>query len=154
MKHYLLRTPERAATGFTDLFELTHADLTETTDNAAQVITLDALALGDHLLPGAILELTEAFTAAGTDDDLVVSIGNSTNRDLFLAEFHLVNSASATTFGKGRILTVGMEVNQATSLQAEFVVTGTSVALADYTTGSLRLWCNISRRRGRLQIQS
>lgn len=154
MKHYLLRSGERAATGFTDLFEITHADLTETTANTAQVITLDALALGDQLMPGALLEVTEAFTAVGTTDDLFVGVGNTTNRDLLLSNFALVNSGSAATAGKGKILTLGMEVPQATALQAEFAIFAPAVALADYASGTLRLWCNISRRRGRLAIQT
>src|SRR5262245_6203523 len=74
MKHYRLKQEERAGIGFTDLFIVTHADFTTTTDDAAQSITLCTLAVGDLVMNNALLEVrTNANVVAAVTGSLGVT---------------------------------------------------------------------------------
>lgn len=61
MKHYKLTAQEAAATGFTDKFILTHADLTLTTADADQTIQLLAVKAGTVVGPEVGYKLAIPF---------------------------------------------------------------------------------------------
>lgn len=160
MKHYLLTAAQKAATGFTDLFVVTHADLTEATDNTDQAITLDALAFGDLVGYNALIEIQTAFDAANVsaDNAVTVSLG--------------VTGALTQVIGASAIAAAGAGTAASTSyataaggapyptptggknLVANFDITDADGSLADFSAGELRIWCNISRKSQRDSIEA
>lgn len=159
MKHSLLNPYQRAATGFTDLFVVTHADLTETTDNTDQTLTLDALAFGDVVGYEALIEIVTAFDAAtvSADNACTVALGVTGATTQFIGASAIAAAGAGTaaytayataaggapyptpTGGKNILVTVD--------------VTDADGALADYTAGELNIWMKILRRSDRAMAQ-
>lgn len=158
-RHYLLNRETRANTGFTDLFVVTHADLTEATDNTDQTLTLDALAFGDVVGYEALIEIVTAFDASGVSADnactVALGVTGATTQIIGASAIAAAGAGTAAytayataaggspyvtpTGGKNLLLTVD--------------VTDADGALADYTTGELWIWIKIIRRADRAMGQ-
>jgi hypothetical protein len=159
-KHYLLKADQKAATGFTDLFILTHADLTETTDNTDQAITLDALEFGDLVGYNALIEIREAFDAAtvSADNACTVSLG-VTGAATQVIGASAIAAGGAGTAAKTAYATAAAGAAYPTptggkNLIATFDVTDADGSLAEYTAGELWVWVNISRHSQRSAFQA
>ena len=147
MRHYLLRSPQFSATGFTDVFQVVEADLTTAVDNTVQAITLDQLAIGDVVGNNMILEVR-------TNANVVASITASVGVTASLLAF----------IGNSNLLAAGVEYYTQAGTVAPYVATaaidmlmnfipGASDNVAEITTGEWLLWCTISRAADRLSIQ-
>lgn len=151
MRHVLLNAAQKAATGFTDVFVLTHADLTQATDNTDQSITLDALAFGDLVGYHALIEIVTAFDAAAVsaDNALTVSLGVTS------ALTQIIGASALAASGVGTVAKTAYATASGGSpyvtptggkdLIANFDITDADGALVDYSTGEIRIWVNISR---------
>ena len=148
MKHYKLREPQVSMTGFTDLFVITHADLTEATDNTDQTIDLDAVAYGDVVKQDVLLEIKTAFDTASADESLTASIGVNGALTQFIGAVSLITAGTAVTTAQAYVpVTHAAYAVPAggKTLQAKFDITDADGALADHSAGELRLWMNIQR---------
>lgn len=161
MKHILLTAAQSAANhGFTDLFVLTHADLTDTTDTNDQAITLDALAFGDLVGYNALIEIVTAFDAAtvSADNALTVSLGVTSALTQIIGASALA-AAGVGTVAKTAYTTAAAGLPYITptggkDLIANFDITDADGAVADYTAGEIRIWVNISRWSKRAAIEA
>jgi len=90
MNVFPLTTEERAQGGFTHRIELTHADLTQTAANTAQVISLITLAIGMMVLRVAT-RMTIAFQDVSDNafNSTAITIGDTGTANLFLASQEL-----------------------------------------------------------------
>jgi hypothetical protein len=161
MKHVLLTAAQSAANnGFTDLFVLTHADLTEATDNTDQAITLDALDFGDLVGYNALIEITTAFDAAtvSADNALTVSLGVNGALTQVIGASALASGGAGTAAKTAYATAAGgspyVTPTGGKSLQANFDITDADGALVDYTAGEIRIWVNISRWSKRAAIEA
>ncbi len=159
MRHHLLNTVQRAATGFTDLFVITHADLTEATDNTDQTLTLDALAFGDVVGYEALLEIVTAFDAATVSADNAVTVAIGVTG----ATTQIIGASAITAAGAGTAAYTAYATAAGGSpyvtptggknLLATVDITDADGALADFTAGELHLWLKILRRADRAMAQ-
>jgi hypothetical protein len=158
MKHFRLTPTQAARTGYTDLFVITHADLTETTDNTDQTITLDALAFGDLIKYDALLQIKTAFDAAtiSADNAVTVAIGVTG------ATTNIIAASAISSGGAGTAVTTGYGMAAAAlpyftptggkNLLATVDITDADGSLAEFTTGELHLWMYISRNSERVAV--
>ena len=162
MNHYTFNAHERAATGFSDLFEIFAADLASaTTANTDLVVTLDPFAAGDAILPGALLEVVTPFDVVTADESLRVSIdlnlGHSEPSGNIIDLANLVRAGSAVAAKSATVSNNAVVTGtNARTLAAYFAIddpTGPGNSLSAHAAGKLRFWCNISRQRSRAAIQ-
>lgn len=161
MKHILLTAAQSAANhGFTDLFVLTHADLTDATDNTDQAITLDALDFGDVVGYNALIEIVTALDAAtvSADNALTVSLGVTGALTQVIGASALaaagVGTVAKTAYAPAAGGSPYVTPTGGKNLIANFDITDADGALADYTAGEIRIWCNISRWSKRNAIEA
>ena len=160
MKHYLLSAAQKAATGFTDLFVVNHADLTEATDNTDQSLTLDALEFGDLVGYHALIEIKQAFDAAtvSADNACTVSLGVTGAVTQIIGASAIAAGGAGTAAKTGYATAAGgspyYTPTGGKNLLANFDVTDADGSLAEYTAGELYIWCNISRWAQRDTIQA
>lgn len=137
--------------GWTDLFVLTHADLTDPTDNTDQTITLDALAFGDIVGYNAMIEIKTAFDAANVsaDNALTLAVGVTGATTQIIGASALA-AAGAGTAALTCYTTAAGGTNYATptggkNLLATLDITDADGALVDYSAGEVWIWLTISR---------
>lgn len=152
MKHILLQASQSAAnSGYTDLFVLTHADLTQATDNTDQSVTLDALEFGDVVGYNALIEIVTALDAANVsaDNALTVSLGVTGALTQIIGASALAAAGVGTVAKTGYATAAGgapyVTPTGGKDLIANFDITDADGALADYSAGEIRIWCNIHR---------
>jgi len=149
MKHYKLRPPQIAAVGFTDLFVLTHADLTETTDNTDQAITLDQVEFGDYIAYDALIEIKTAFDAASADEGLNITLGVNGALTQFIGNSALVSSGTGTAAKTAYAPAAGgapyIVPTGGKNIQANFDITDADGDLEDHSAGEVWIWMNIRR---------
>lgn len=139
MKHISV---QRQETGFTDLFILTHADLTETSAATTQAITLATLAVGDVVMNNALLEVRTPGTVLTT---LTGQVGVTGTPDQFIAASDLT-AAGDRYFGV--LDTVAAYVAPA-AIALLFTADPDADALADVAAGEFWIWLTISRKADR-----
>lgn len=161
MRHYKLSAVQTAANGgFTDLFVLTHADLTAATDTTDQAITLDALAFGDLVAYHALIEIVTAFDAANVsaDNALTVSLGVTGALTQIIGASALAAAGAGTAAKTAYAPAAGgspyVTPTGGKDLIANFDITDADGALADYSAGEIRIWVNISRQAVRASIDA
>lgn len=160
-RHYKLSAEQFAANGgFTDLFILTHADLTQAADNTDQAITLDALAFGDVVGYHALIEIVTAFDAAAVsaDNALTVSLGVTGALTQIIGASALAAAGAGTAAKTGYGTAAGgaayVTPTGGKDLIANFDITDADGALVDYSAGEIRIWVNISRWSQRSSIDA
>jgi hypothetical protein len=158
-RHYLCTAAQKAATGFTDLFVLTHADLTQATDDADQAVTLDALEFGDIVENRALIEIVTAFDAANVSADNAVTVSLGVTGALTqIIGTSAISAGGAGTAAKTAYATAAGGAAYPTptggkDLIANFVCVDADGALVDFSAGELAIWCTISRWADRNSIQ-
>lgn len=157
MKHDLIKVPANHC-GFTDVFTITHADLTAATDDLAQTITLDALAFGDMVYAAAI-EIQTAFDAASADEATTAALGVTSATTQFLAAFTFVTGgagvAAKTGACQGETFAPYITPTGGKDILLTVDITDADGALVDHSAGVLLIWMQISRwadRVGNRQI--
>lgn len=159
-RHYLLSNTSRLGIlGFTDVFVLTHADLTDPTDNTDQTITLDALAFGDVVGYEALIEIVTAFDAANVsaDNALTVALGVTGATTQFIGASALA-AAGAGTAAKTCYATAAGGAPYVTptggkNILATFDITDADGALVEYSAGEIAIYMKISRWADRAAVQ-
>lgn len=157
-RHVLLNAAQKAATGWTDVFYLSHADLTEATDNTDQAITLDALAFGDVVGYNALIEIVTAFDAnnVSADNAVTVSLGVTGALTQIIGASAIAASGAGTAAKTGYSTAAGgaayVTPTGGKNLIANFDITDADGALADFSAGELRIWVNISRESQRASV--
>lgn len=151
-KHIIFTPSQRAYTGYSDLFVLTHADLTEATDNTDQTVTLDALAFGDSVKYDAVIQIKTAFDAANVsaDNALTVSLGVTGAATQIIGASALAASGAGTA-AKTTYCTAAGGAAYPTptggkNLIATFDINDADGALADYSAGEIHVYLNIVRQ--------
>lgn len=139
---------------FTDCFVLTAADLTETTDDADQSITLMDLDTGDQVLANVVVEVVKPFTPPTSNATLTVALGVTSATTGILAAKSLISAGTAVAAGTGYVSSSGSYAPYSTPsggkhLLATFGLNDADGALADISAGELRIWCTIPRRQDR-----
>jgi hypothetical protein len=144
MKHLRLNNTAAVKLGFTDVWRITQSDLTETTNNTTQAITLLALAVGDIVKQEDFV--LEVVTNGATLVTYTVSLG--------------ITGAVTQILGASNVLAAGAEyfapaesvanypVTSATNLLATFTP-GAAEALASGTALDILIWGRISRKKER-----
>jgi hypothetical protein len=131
--------------GFTDLFVVTLADATETTDDTDQAIKLLDLAVGDIVYPNVLMEvksnaagLTTANASVGINDALTAFVAASSL--LAAGNEYFVPAESAppyATVATGKSLVINLDPGADTA------------ALSDLTALEVWVWVQISRKSDR-----
>lgn len=155
LKHYKLTADQSARCGGkTDLFVVKYTDLFETTDNTAEALTLDALALGDIVYQNAVISVTKAWDgdAALTATASVGVTGTATA---------LTPALTIATAGTGAAIgttdTSDCQTNAhyvaaaAINLIATFTPDADS-AVDEFTAGELQIWLQIDRAANRRAV--
>lgn len=151
MKHIIYTPSQRARTGYSDLFVLTHADLTEATDNTDQAITLDALAFGDIVKYDAVIQIKTALDAANVsaDNAVTVSLGVTSALTQIIGASALAASGAGTAAKTTYCAAAGGAAYPVPSggknLIANFDITDADGALADFSAGEIHIYVNIVR---------
>jgi hypothetical protein len=142
MTHYRLLNSERLAGGFTDLFKVTHNDLTMATAATGQTLTLATLRTGDVIFTGLLLEVKEAFAGCTT---LTASLGVDGALTQFLAGTTMKSLACMVPAN-----TVAAYPATATkSFQLAFASPGAGESLVNATAGELWIWATLFRTSDR-----
>lgn len=151
MRHYKLSKDQSAAYGgFTDLYVVTRKDLTKSTSNTDEVLTLDALEAGDYIGYEVLLTIEEEWSGNTADNALSVSVGITGAPALLLPASPIVAAGSPTSKGVGfssAATGAPTPIAGATSLIMTFDITDTDGALTGYSSGKLHLWVKNLRRR-------
>jgi hypothetical protein len=145
MKHYRASTSRQiAAMGYTDLFVVTHADLTTTTNNTAESEVLDALAIGDIVDPKMLLEVK---TNANVVASVTASVGVTGALTQFIGNSNLL-AAGDEYYAPAGSVGAYATIASGKSLEMNFIP-GASNNVDEITAGEFWLWCNISRKSER-----
>jgi hypothetical protein len=151
MKRIRLLPAQQARTGYTDLFVLTHADLTTAADNTDQTVTLDTLAFGDIIKYDAFIQIKTAFDAAtaSADNALTVALGVTGATTQIIGASALAASGAGTA-AKTTYCTAAGGVaypvpTGGKDLLATFDITDADGALVDYTAGEIHIYMHIIR---------
>lgn len=155
MKHYRLKTLQQTKTGFTDLFVLTHEDLTVSTDDLLQNIALCTLKAGDVVFDRTTMQIKTAFTPdPSANATVTLSVGRtSTGYTDLLAASNLNNAGTQIAAGVAYAAAGGV-ANQViaaddTVVYAQFDINDADGNLAAHTAGELHVWMAISRSADR-----
>ena len=146
MKHYLLKDPAAFA-GMTDLFVLTHEDLTESADNTAQAVVLDALNVGDVVFPNMVLDVTENANVVAT---VTASVGVTGALTQFIGNSNLLAAGSEHYSTANSV--AAYVTTSAVNLEVNFIP-GAADNLAEITAGEFWLYACISRKLDRLTLR-
>lgn len=145
MKHYNQKDVVGAGApgNYTDLFIITYADFTETTDNTAQAINLLALTIGDEI-KDALMEV-KTNTAGLTTS--TVSLGVTGAVTQIIAASNTL--AAGTEYYVPAGTTAKYPVTAADKYLVANGVCGAAEALADATAGEIWFWVSICRKSDR-----
>lgn len=140
-----LKHEEMLRTGATHLVEITHEDLTESSDATAQTLEAIDVAAND-MVECMFAELVETFKESGESDtdstELIVGDGNDTNRFMEAMEINGEASQDDRKLGTGTKLfytssdTVDVEITSDTSPSAAY-------ALSELDQGIVHLYFRI-----------
>lgn len=144
MKHLRLNNHATVRTGFTDVWRITQTDLTETTNNTTQAITLITLAVGDIVDQESFI--LEVVTNGATLVTFTCSLG--------------VTGAVTQILGASNILAAGAEYFAPAESVARYVAAASIAIIATFTPGAaealasgtgtdLLVWGRISRKAER-----
>lgn len=150
MKHYKLTKDQSAAySGYTDLYEVDESDLTESTVNTDQTLTLDTLAFGDVVVEDVLLRIVTPFTGNTADNTLEFQLGIPGNSTRLLGNANVVVGGTpidaGAAWGHGSTATPLVGPSGGTSLILTANITDADGSLAMYTAGKVHLFVKILR---------
>lgn len=160
MKHIRLLPQQQARSGFTDLFVITHEDLTTATDNTDQTLTLDQLAFGDIVKYDALIEIKTAFDAANVsaDNALTIALGVTGATTQFVGASTLATGGAGTAAKTCYVPAAGGAAYATPTggkdILATMDITDADGALADYSAGEIHIYLHISRFSERVDAGS
>lgn len=155
MKHYKFTAAQAAANcGFTDLFVLTKADLTETADNTAQSITLDALAAGDIVFQDVVVEVKTAW-GGHADLTATLSVGVTSATTALTPALTICTAGTGAAAGVADTSDCQTNAHYVAASAINMLATFTPDAdsgLDEFTGGEARIWMRISRQSNRAAL--
>ena len=157
MRKYTFTGQQKAAVGgYTDLYVLTDADLTETTVNTDTPVTLDTLNFGDVVEYQSLIEIKTAFAGGTADNACTVSLGVTGALTQFIGASAIASGGSYTAAKTAYCQAAGGAAyptpTGGKSLIANFDITDADGALVDYTAGEIHIWVKISRYNERTTL--
>lgn len=143
MKHIRLNQPQMMPTnkGWTDVWEITHEDLSNTVNNTPQSLVLAELAVGDEVSNDMLLEVIDNVAGLTT---ATAEVG--------------VTSATTQFIGASNLLAAGVEYYVPAYSVPNYPCTGSakqllctvrggaSEALVAASAGRFRIWAQMSRK--------
>lgn len=151
MRHHKLQAAQSAACGgFTDIFIVTHADLTQSTNNTDETETLDAVEFGDLVFYDVLMEILTPFTPAPSGDAGVnVTLGVTGAVTQFLGNSAIMAAGAATAAKTGYATAAGgapyVVPTGGKDILATFDITDADGNLAAYTAGEIAILMKILR---------
>lgn len=139
----IFRSTNEAPRGFNYRFVITHEDLTESTDNTAQDVTLITLP-AYAVVKGAATYLKTPFQKTGTSayNSNVLIVGDSGDTDRIIASQEL-NVNGTEILAKANASTVPYAYAAATAIKANFASMA-SYDLAELDAGEVHIFLNVS----------
>ena len=146
MTVYELPAETKAATGYTHKATVDHADLTETTANTAQSITLLSLAAGDVVHSGAYKLVTPFQDSADAAFNTTAVTLNAAGSTLMSATETNVNGTEV--FYKAHTATAPLAVNTGTSTVAASFAAMSAKNLAALNAGEVHFYFSVNKLAG------
>lgn len=156
MRKYSLNALERAMTGYTEVYVLTHEDLTVTTDDLLQNVALTTLNKGDVVFDRTMAQIKTEFTPdPSANATVTVSVGRTSSGFVdMLAASNLINAGTQIAAGITYVAAsgVGNQVIAAdgTVVNAQFDIDDADGDLATLTAGEVWIWMAINRASDRV----
>ena len=146
-KTFKLTAQEKADSGFTHVFHLTHEDLTETSVNTAQTFVIDNTLAGDILLGAAhftVTDLEDASDAAFNSSSILIGDNSLPNRYLTSTQVNANGSSIKASVTSNTYATSNFAATS--DGQVELTVNSMAAkALNNIDTGELWLfWTKVS----------
>jgi hypothetical protein len=142
MLAYELPAETKAATGYTHKAIVTHADLTETTANTAQSITLLTLAAGDVVRSGAYKLVTAFQDSADAAFNTTAVTTNAAGSALISATETNVNGTEV--FYKAHTATAPLTATSASTVAASFAAMAAK-SLSALTAGEVHFFFSVNK---------
>ena len=142
MKTYELPAETKAATGYTHKAIVTHADLTETTANTAQSITLATLAAGDVVHSGAYKLVTAFQDTADAAFNTTAVTTNAAGSALISATETNVNGTEV--FYKAHTATAPLTATSASTVAASFAAMSAK-SLSALNAGEVHFFFSVNK---------
>ena len=144
MKTYELPAETKAATGFTHKSIVTHEDLTQTTADTDQTLSLLALAAGD-VVTTAAWKLVTPFKDASDSalNDTKVQLGDTADDDEYIVATQ-VNENGEVLFAAAAPASVPLVYTAANAVEL-LVESMTAKSLSDIDTGELHVYLGVTK---------
>jgi hypothetical protein len=145
MKVFELPAETKAATGFTHKAIVTHEDLTESTADTDQTLSLLALEAGDVVTTAAI-KLVTPFEDAGDAalDDTKVQLGDSSDDDEYVAATQVNENDTAVGFVAAAPASVPFAYTAASAVEL-LVESMAAKSLSNIDTGELHVYLGVTK---------
>ena len=145
MKVYELPAETKAATGFTHKAIVTHVDLTESTADTDQTLSLLALAAGDVVTTAAIKLVTPFEDASDADlDDTKVQLGDTADDDEYIAATQVNENDTVVDFVAAAPASVPLAYTAANAVEL-LVESMTAKSLSNIDTGELHVYLGVTK---------
>ena len=145
MTAYELPANTKAATGFTHQVVVTHEDLTETTADTDQTLSLLALAAGDVVTTAAIKLVTPFEDASDADlDDTKVQLGDTGDDDEYIAATQVNENGTEVLFAAAVPASVPLVYTAANAVEL-LVESMTAKSLSNIDTGELHVYLGVTK---------
>jgi hypothetical protein len=145
MKVFELPAETKAATGFTHKAIVTHEDLTETTADTDQTLSLLALEAGDVVTTAAIKLVTPFEDASDAAlDDTQVQLGDTGDEDEYIAATQVNENDTVVDFVAAAPASVPLAYT-ATSAVELLVESMTGKSLSNIDTGELHVYLGVTK---------
>jgi hypothetical protein len=145
MKTYELPAETKAATGFTHKAIVTHEDLTETTADTDQTLSLLALEAGDVVTTAAIKLVTPFEDASDADlDDTKVQLGDSSDDDEYVAATQVNENGTVVDFVAAAPASVPLAYTAANAVEL-LVESMAAKSLSNIDTGELHVYLGVTK---------
>ena len=145
MKVFTLPAETKAATGFTHKAIVTHEDLTQSTADTDQTLSLLALAAGD-VVTTAAWKLVTPFKDASDSalNDTKVQLGDSSDDDEYVAATQVNENGTEVLFAAAAPASVPFVYTAANAVEL-LVESMTAKSLSDIDTGELHVYLGVAK---------
>ena len=145
MKVFTLPAETKAATGFTHKAIITHSDLTESTADTDQTLSLLALEAGD-VVTTAAWKLVTPFKDASDSalNDTKVQLGDSSDDDEYIAATQVNENGTEVLFAAAAPAAVPCVYTASNAVEL-LVESMTAKSLSDIDTGELHVYLGVTK---------
>jgi hypothetical protein len=145
MKVFELPAETKAATGFTHKAIVTHEDLTESTADTDQTLSLLDLEAGDVVTTAAIKLVTPFEDASDADlDDTKVQLGDTADDDEYIAATQVNENDTVVDFVAAAPASVPLAYTAANAVEL-LVESMAAKSLSNIDTGELHVYLGVTK---------